>query len=322
MPRTPKEELVHFLSDLYSVELQALAQLVKAPDLAGDAGLAEDFRLHEAETERQVELVRERLEALGGSPSTVKDAIMKLGGKGFLLFAGMQKETPGRLLAHAYSYEAMEWAGYAVLISLAELDGDTTTAAVASEIQTEERTMMNRLECRFDAIEALAHAETPASELRDHVEKHLAEVHAIESQSIALLDKGTEICREPALARCFASHLGETRAQHALVERRLETLGGSASTLQDAALALGGLNWGNFFRAQSDTPAKLVAFAYAVEHLEIAAYELLLRTARRIVDTETEDLCRRILEEERAMAERLAGSIDLAVRSTVGAVRT
>ena len=67
------------------------------------------------------------------------------------------------------------------------------------------------------------------------------------------------------------------------------------STLKDAALRLGALNWGGFFAAQPDTPAKLAGFAYAFEHLEIAAYELLRRVARAAGDPETSAVAERIL---------------------------
>ena len=77
------------------MELQALAQLVSAPEMTNDPALASDFKIHHTETEGQAERVRTRLEALGGSPSAIKDAIMKLGGKAFLLFAKLQPETPG-----------------------------------------------------------------------------------------------------------------------------------------------------------------------------------------------------------------------------------
>ena len=63
MTRTPNEQLVHFLSDMYSVEQQAIAQLISAPKIAGDPALAAEFRLHYTETEQQAELVRERLES-------------------------------------------------------------------------------------------------------------------------------------------------------------------------------------------------------------------------------------------------------------------
>ena len=68
-------------------------------------------------------------------------------------------------------------------------------------------------------------------------------------------------------------------------------------------MALGALNWGAFFGAQPDTPAKLAGFSYAFEHLEIAAYELLSRVARRAGDAETEATAGSILQQERAAAE-------------------
>src|SRR4029079_10243061 len=98
----------------------------------------------------QSKLVRQRLEARGQSPSAVKDAIMKLGGKAFLLFARAMPETPGRLVVHAYSYEALEWAGYEMLVRFAEKAGDDQTVETARTIGAQERTMMQRLEQGFD----------------------------------------------------------------------------------------------------------------------------------------------------------------------------
>jgi ferritin-like metal-binding protein YciE len=60
-----------------------------------------------------------------------------------------------------------------------------------------------------------------------------------------------------------------------------------------------------FFKAQPDTPAKLAAFAYAFEHLEIGAYEMLRRVAARARDAETEQVAERILVQERAAAEKV-----------------
>ncbi len=65
------------------------------------------------------------------------------------------------------------------------------------------------------------------------------------------------------------------------------------------------LNWGAFFQAQPDTPSKLAAFVFAVEHLEVGAYEMLRRVAARAGDTETELAAERILAEERAAADRI-----------------
>ncbi len=272
MARNHREELVHFLSDLYSIELQALAQLVTAPDMAGDPGVAADFRIHCAETERQAEQVRARLEALGGSPSKIKDAVMQLGGKGFLLFAQLQNQTPGRLVAHAYWYEAMEWAGYAVLARTAELADDPETVEVARSIQAEERTMMERLERDFDAVETAALGDVAPSDLPTHIRNHLAAGHALNVQSAKLLQKGADGTASTELAQLFKQPALDTAHQLTRIEERLDRLGASRSAIEDAAMKLGALNWSAFFRAQRDTPFKYLAFSYAVEHLVIAGF--------------------------------------------------
>lgn len=320
MARTPHEQLVHFLSDLYSVEQQALAQMVSAPELAGDPVLAADFRKHYAETQQHAVLVGQRLEAHGGAPSAIKDAIMKLGGKGFLLFARLLPETPGRLAAHAYSYEAMEWAGYEMLIRFAEAAGDGETVEVARTIRDEERAMMERLEHGFDGAEQASHHDKKAEEMSGDLRKHIGEAHALESQGIQFLKKGEEIADNPELARVCSLNLDDSYKHADMLEERLEALETAPSGAKDAALGFGGLNWSLFFQAQSDTPAKLAAFAYAYEHLKIAGYELLLRTARRSGDAGTEQLCQTLIAEERTMAERLVGAFDSAVQATLAAV--
>src|SRR5207248_336512 len=110
-------------------------------------------------------------------------------------------------------------------------------------------------------------------DLDERLVKYLADAHAIEAQAIQLLQKGPTIAGQSDLARVFSYHLEETRQQQAAVARRLEAHGSSPSALKDAALRIGALNWGAFFAAQPDTPAKLAGFAFAFEHLEIAAYE-------------------------------------------------
>ena len=73
------------------------------------------------------------------------------------------------------------------------------------------------------------------------------------------------------------------------------------------------MNLGAFFGAQPDTPAKLAGFAFAFEHLEIAAYEQLLRVARRAGDDETARIAERIAGEERAAAAAIRARFEPAV---------
>src|SRR5205823_13683809 len=135
--------------------------------------------------------------------------------------------------------------------------------------------------------------------------KYLADAHAIEEQALALLQSGPKLAGHVKLANIYAEHLDQTRDHAELVEERLTSLGGDPSTLKDAALRLGALNWSAFFQAHPDTPGKLAGFAYAFEHLEIAAYELLERVAARAGDEETAQAAGRIEQQERQAADRI-----------------
>ena len=241
---------------------------------------------------------------------------MRLGGKGFLLFARVQPDTPGKLAAHAYSYEALEYAAYDMLLRAARRAGDDETGRVATIIREQEGAMRDRLASDFDeAVEASLRAVGKAAP--DTIPVYLADAHALKEQSIQLLKRGEHMAGDDELASIYDEHVRETEEHARLIEHRLDAAGGDTSTLKDVALRWGALNWSLFFRAQDDTPAKLAAFVYAVEHLEIAGYELLKRIAKKSGDPETVEVCDRILAEERAMADRVYGAFERAFEATL-----
>jgi ferritin-like metal-binding protein YciE len=162
--------------------------------------------------------------------------------------------------------------------------------------------MGDRLAGCFDAAADAALREVDPDDLSTQLDKYLADAHAIEAQALVLLGKATALAGSPELTSAYSSHCGQTEEHQRLVAARLDARGASPSKLKDAALSLGALNWGAFFAAQPDTPAKLAAFSYAFEHLEVAAYELLRRVAARAGDEDTEHVADRILGEERAAA--------------------
>src|SRR2546425_346092 len=90
------------------------------------------------------------LERRGAKPSGLEETVMKVGGKGFLLFARLQPDTPGKLVAHALSYEGLELASYELLARVADRAGEADVAEAARRIAGEERRMMDRLEGLFD----------------------------------------------------------------------------------------------------------------------------------------------------------------------------
>jgi ferritin-like metal-binding protein YciE len=311
------EQLTKYLTDAHSIEQQALAQLRYAPRLAGDPELAALFRAHLAETEDQERRVRARLEAHDAAPSKVKDVVMQAGGLGFVLFARSQPDTPGKLTAHAYSYEHLEVAAYELLARVADRAGDTETADIARDIREQERTMGERLAWAFDPAATASLKAKDAQDARTDVIRYLADAHAIEAQSIQLLERGPQLAGDAELEELYREHLDESRGQQRLVAERLDALGGSPSKVKDAAMRLGALNWGLFFASHPDTPGKLAAFAYAFEHLEIAGYELLRRVAAHAQDEETARLAISLAAQERAAAQRIADQWDRAVDASL-----
>jgi ferritin-like metal-binding protein YciE len=314
------DQLTKYLTDAHSIEAQALAQLRTAPDLAGDAELAAAFRAHHAETERHERTIRELLERREKRPSRVKDAVMAVGGKGFLLFARLQPDTPGKLTAHAISYEALEVASYELLTRVAERAGALDVVEAAQRIAGEEQAMLDRLESLVDRAVETSLREHPRDDLGKLLRGYLADAHAIEEQSAALLERAPGLVDDPQLAAVFSDHLAQTRDHGELVQERLSAVGGDSSGLKDAAMRLGALNWGAFFQGHPDTPGKLAAFGFAFEHLEIGGYEQLRRVAERAADAETAALAGRILMDEREAAARLASSFGLAATASLRAV--
>src|SRR5436305_2036255 len=218
MARDATEQLTKYLTDAHSIEEQALQQLRKAPDVAGEPRIAAAFREHLAETEEHERLVRGLLEARGASPNVVKDVVMRAGGAGFLLFARLQPDTPGKLVAHAYSYEALEVAAYDLLGRVAELAADDARVAeTANRICGQERAMQQRLAGLFDAAVDASLRELHDEARRERVVKYLSDAHAIEAQAIQLLERGPQLAGDDRLAALYDEHLAETRDQQELV---------------------------------------------------------------------------------------------------------
>jgi ferritin-like metal-binding protein YciE len=312
-PRSVDEQLVKFLADVHSIEVQAQAQMEQAPRLAGDPALAAAFSAHLDETREHERLVRAALAERGADRSMLKDLAGRVGGWAMIAFAWVNPDTPGKLTAHAYSYEHMEQAAYALLERAARRAEDVDLMQLARRIGGEERAMSERLAGAFDQAVDASLRHKPASRLDREVVAYLQDAHAIETQALQLLRAAPAIAGAEPLAAAFRDHHAETREHRQLVEERLQAHGARPSRLQDAALRVGGLNVAAFFAAQPDTPIKLAGFAYAFEHLEIAGYELLRRVAERAADSDTVAVAARIIDGERAAAERIAGLWDVAM---------
>jgi ferritin-like metal-binding protein YciE len=276
----------------------------RAPRLVGDERLAAVFVAHAEKTEANEQRLRERLGAHGRG--VLDGSSERAGGIGMAVFAASEPDTPTKLLAHAFAYEHLEIAAYELLRKRAEEAGDEETAVTARQLGKEARRMADRLEDSFDRVLDASLNGGGEVDLASQLDRCMADVHAIEKQGLQLLETGPRVIEDEALKGFFAAHLRESEEHEAMIRERIEARGAKPARAADAVLRLTGMQVGAFFAAQPDTTEKLVGFVSAFEHLEIAAYELLERAARRAGDHKVTGVAERVLAEERAAVEALA----------------
>jgi nucleoside-diphosphate-sugar epimerase/ferritin-like metal-binding protein YciE len=301
----PQEaKVVQQLAGVHAIGQQALTQMRRASLIAGDERLAAIFVAHASETEAHAQLLRERLRAHGAG--VIDDSSERAGGIGMAVFAAGEPDTPTKLVAHAFSYEHMEIAAYELLRKTAEEAGDDATAAVAGQIGEDAQRMADRLADSFDLVVDASLNGGGELDLAAQLDRCMADVHAIEKQGLQLLEMGPRVIEDEDLKRFFAAHLRESEEHEAMMRERIEARGAKPAKARDAVLQLTGMQVGAFFAAQPETTAKLVGFVVAFEQLEIAAYELLERIARRAGDEKVAGVAARVLAEERAAVAALA----------------
>jgi ferritin-like metal-binding protein YciE len=157
-----------------------------------------------------------------------------------------------------------------------------------------------------------------ATEVDRQLAKALKDAHAIEKQATRLLEAGKRLIGDSEIAGIFSAHLIQTSEHERYVAERLDARGASPSKVKDAAAELGALGLGGLLAAVPDTPVRLISVAFAFENLEVAHYRLLRRLAERAGDRQTLEVAERILEQEEAAAELVAGTFDRVLERALG----
>lgn len=135
--------------------------------------------------------------------------------------------------------------------------------------------------------------------------KHIDEALAMELGVARMLDSMIATVGDEEMAEELREHRRQTDVQADRLRRRLEAHGASPSALREAGGTLGSLVKGVVDMTRSEHAGRNARDAYATEHLEIAAYQLLERVATRAGDEETAEVARLNRGEEEEMARKL-----------------
>ena len=147
--------------------------------------------------------------------------------------------------------------------------------------------------------------------------KYLSDAHAMEMQSMEMLEKAIEISGDLQLAQLYRGHLNDTRDHERYVKQRLEAMGESTATMKNVAGKAGAVGLGLLAQVMPDTPAKLAGVAFAYESFEVASYRMLRKVAEIARDKETLSMCDRIIPVEQQAAALIEENLDLAVQRSL-----
>jgi ferritin-like metal-binding protein YciE len=155
------------------------------------------------------------------------------------------------------------------------------------------------------------------TDVQEQLVSYLSDAHAMEMQSLQMLEKAVDIAGDQQLSQLYRGHLNDTREHERYVKQRLEAMGERPSTAKNLAGRAGAMGLGMLAQAMPDTPAKLAGVAFAYENFEVAAYEMLRKVAEVAGDQETVSMCDHILPSEKQAAAVIEDNLDLAVQRSL-----
>jgi ferritin-like metal-binding protein YciE len=142
--------------------------------------------------------------------------------------------------------------------------------------------------------------------LADYVE----DAHAMEQNDLKMIDSMISTTDDAQVKEMLEDHKRETEEHERRLRERLDALGRGTSVRKQAQAVGAALLKGVGDQARGDKAGKNARDGYTAEHLEIAAYQLLERLAKKAGDTETAEIARQNRSDEEHMARRIDQSWD------------
>jgi ferritin-like metal-binding protein YciE len=149
-----------------------------------------------------------------------------------------------------------------------------------------------------------------AQKLQEKLIDYIEDAHAMEQNVLQMLDSMIATTDDELIVQEFEHHKVETERHLQLLRDRLTAHGRDPSLRKETQTIAGALVKGVADQVRGDKAGKNARDGFVTEHLEIAAYELLERLARRAGDGETAEVARQIRQDEEAMAGKIAANWD------------
>ena len=146
--------------------------------------------------------------------------------------------------------------------------------------------------------------------LQEKLIDYIEDAHAMEQNVLQMLDSMIATTDDEQIVQEFEHHKMETERHLQLLRDRLTAHGRDTSLRKETQTMAGALVKGVTDQVRGDKAGKNARDGFVTEHLEIAAYELLERLARRAGDEETAEVARQIRQDEEAMAEKISSNWD------------
>jgi ferritin-like metal-binding protein YciE len=146
--------------------------------------------------------------------------------------------------------------------------------------------------------------------LQEKLADYVEDAHAMEQNDLKMIDSMISTTDDPQVKEMLQSHKRETEEHERRLRERLDAMGRGTSARKQAQAVGAALLKGVGDVARGDKAGKNARDGYTAEHMEIAAYQLLERLAKKAGDTETAEIARQNRSDEEQMASRIDQSWD------------
>jgi ferritin-like metal-binding protein YciE len=146
--------------------------------------------------------------------------------------------------------------------------------------------------------------------LKEKLADYVEDAHAMEQNDLKMIDSMISTTDDPQMKEMLENHKRETEEHERRLRARLDAMGRGTSARKQAQAVGAALLKGVGDVAKGDKAGKNARDGYTAEHMEIAAYQLLERLAKKAGDTETAEIARQNSSDEEQMASRIDQSWD------------